>query len=1504
MANNRFQHKRTSTSGLLPNTTNSANNSYIAAGEFAVNLTDKKVIASDGTATFEVGANVTNQYLTGNITLATNGTKINFTANGTSAGNVSSFTLQTDNNFVFYQTATDGSQRAIWAAFTNSNTSPFSVVVPLKVASALQDGTGSNGTSGYVLTSNGTGVNWAAAAGGSFSNGTSYTWSAQQTYTANIALTSNTTSLMLSGASDNTWKLGRNIATYTKAYYTNNSMDFLIGSSSLEGITFGNIANTSFLEMGSAGNWFRANVAIGNVAWNSMLTVNGTVTFANSTANTVNIYANGQALIPNISTTNLTVANAISGNLTISSATSATVTQILSNYQIPPSGPFGSNAYLLTGGAGGNYLGFGQSNSTYGFSQWIQSGYTGSNTYYPINLNPLGGNVSIGSVTTPTATLTVTGTGSFSSNVSFGNATINAVMFSNATATYFTGTAYTANNATNLGGVSLSTLQTQITGNSATAYSNAVNYVANGVTNGTFVAANATYAANAGALGGVVASGYQTTAGLSANVATLTSNNTTYVNGKTEANLNVNSSVNATNANNAAYLGGTIASGYQTTAGLSANVATLTANNTTYVNGKTESNLNVNNAVTFNGYSWNAPAALGTTTANTGNFTTANASTLSVGTSFIANSTAVYVGNTVANVQIGGINVGGTPTALAGYGSSNSSVDITITNSNTGSNNSSDFAAYDTVGLTSPNFIDMGINGNTWSQSFWTINGPSDGYLYTGNTNLSIGTAGAAYINFFTGGTLAANERARFAANGNLGIATTSPAYKLDVTGDIRATANVYGTIATASQPNITANNSNYLGGTAASGYQTTAGLSANVATLTANNSTYLGGYTWTAPGAIGSGTSNTGTFTSLTSANVTTTTNTATFGSSGYFVANGNFGIGTSSPGYKLDVNGNIGFAGTIYDESNTAYYLKPSATSNLYNLTVNNILNSFLYGWTSTDSGTSSLLNTTADASMLVKGSSVIGDGLHIDMFAFNPPNTSETWNGTTWSTITNQSDCFIGSNAVRFGGNFNLTSPNTKIRFTWTSFPYCWWDALLVSGSTQGNTINATIEVSTDGISWTTKLNNVQGGSNWPGYLLWRNQKNNSGLTPYFRLTLSTSSISNTWSIHNISLLGQYGGLSNYGSRLFTWDSSKNIYPGGSIYTNNATYFAGKTSGGTQTRMLGINGSNDLYFGSVDASIGNIYFQNNTTLMTLNSSGNLGIGIVPAAKLHVAGTLRQSDVTASYGYTITTASAKTVKAGLSAGSYFAWQVNNSGSDGMTLDSSGRLMVNNTSSLSNGQVSSLASGVNNAFVGMPSANAYGVFNGLNATGTSTTYIDGSGNAYFAGYIYDYSNTSYYLKASSTSVFNNAQITTLGVGTAASGTTGEIRATNNITAYYSDRRLKDIEGKISNPLEKLKKLSGVYFTSNDIAATFGYVDKKRQVGVIAQEVESVLPEIVVPAPFDIDGKGNSISGENYKTVHYDKLVPLLIEAIKEQQTCINTLEDKINFILQKLEDK
>lgn len=66
MANNLIQFKRTSTTGLGPNTTNAANNAYIPAGSFAVNLTDKKVFGSDGTNAFDVGSNVSTLFVTSN----------------------------------------------------------------------------------------------------------------------------------------------------------------------------------------------------------------------------------------------------------------------------------------------------------------------------------------------------------------------------------------------------------------------------------------------------------------------------------------------------------------------------------------------------------------------------------------------------------------------------------------------------------------------------------------------------------------------------------------------------------------------------------------------------------------------------------------------------------------------------------------------------------------------------------------------------------------------------------------------------------------------------------------------------------------------------------------------------------------------------------------------------------------------------------------------------------------------------------------------------------------------------------------------------------------------------------------------------------------------------------------------------------------------------------------------------------------------------------------------
>jgi hypothetical protein len=140
----------------------------------------------------------------------------------------------------------------------------------------------------------------------------------------------------------------------------------------------------------------------------------------------------------------------------------------------------------------------------------------------------------------------------------------------------------------------------------------------------------------------------------------------------------------------------------------------------------------------------------------------------------------------------------------------------------------------------------------------------------------------------------------------------------------------------------------------------------------------------------------------------------------------------------------------------------------------------------------------------------------------------------------------------------------------------------------------------------------------------------------------------------------------------------------------------------------------------------------------------------------------------------------------------------------------------------------------------------------------------------------------------------SNVQHGSLGIGTAASGTAGEIRATDSITSFFSDERLKQDIVEISNALDKVMTLRGVTYQPNAIAESFGY-KKQSMVGVIAQDVEKVLPEAVKPAPFDImlfENTEMSRSGENYKTVQYEKLVPLLIEAIKELNKQVQQLKE------------
>ena len=130
-----------------------------------------------------------------------------------------------------------------------------------------------------------------------------------------------------------------------------------------------------------------------------------------------------------------------------------------------------------------------------------------------------------------------------------------------------------------------------------------------------------------------------------------------------------------------------------------------------------------------------------------------------------------------------------------------------------------------------------------------------------------------------------------------------------------------------------------------------------------------------------------------------------------------------------------------------------------------------------------------------------------------------------------------------------------------------------------------------------------------------------------------------------------------------------------------------------------------------------------------------------------------------------------------------------------------------------------------------------------------------------------------------------NYQFGSLGVGTAASGVTGEIRATNNVTAFYtSDRRFKTNIQSIPNALAKVSEIGGKTFDwtedyINDHGGEDGYFLQKNDFGVIAQDVQAVFPIAVRAKP---DGT---------LAVDYEKLCALAFAAIIELKAEVDALK-------------
>jgi hypothetical protein len=147
-------------------------------------------------------------------------------------------------------------------------------------------------------------------------------------------------------------------------------------------------------------------------------------------------------------------------------------------------------------------------------------------------------------------------------------------------------------------------------------------------------------------------------------------------------------------------------------------------------------------------------------------------------------------------------------------------------------------------------------------------------------------------------------------------------------------------------------------------------------------------------------------------------------------------------------------------------------------------------------------------------------------------------------------------------------------------------------------------------------------------------------------------------------------------------------------------------------------------------------------------------------------------------------------------------------------------------------------------------------------------------------------------VKFTSSTTIGNSQITddgttvsfagALGVGTSSPTTAGLIRATNDVIAFYSsDERLKDNKVLLTEALDKVNQLNGYEFDWIPMVGI--HENEGHDIGVIAQEVEKILPEVV------------TTRDNGYKAVKYEKIVALLIEAIKELSNEVKELKDKNN---------
>jgi hypothetical protein len=193
-----------------------------------------------------------------------------------------------------------------------------------------------------------------------------------------------------------------------------------------------------------------------------------------------------------------------------------------------------------------------------------------------------------------------------------------------------------------------------------------------------------------------------------------------------------------------------------------------------------------------------------------------------------------------------------------------------------------------------------------------------------------------------------------------------------------------------------------------------------------------------------------------------------------------------------------------------------------------------------------------------------------------------------------------------------------------------------------------------------------------------------------------------------------------------------------------------------------------------------------------------------------------------------------------------------------------------------------------------------------VESTGVSASnYVNITSNLLFTDYVARIATASSSVwTTSGTNIYNN-NTNNVGIGTNNPSAyklqvIGTIGASGDISASYSDERLKQVTEPIKDVLPILSKINVFRYNCNDVGEKYGYDKSKKELGLSAQEIQKYYPELVSLAPFDsvYDSEMKQIvskSGEDYLTLKYDRLVPILLQGIKELKEEVNDLKVRLS---------